>query len=146
MVAEIEKKTGRTLETVDIGGGLSTSYTDATEPKGFEYATYRQELNKLVPELFSGKYTVVTEFGRSVMLKCGVSVTKVEHVKQWIPGVKAIALTHVGTNQFVRETYLPHIWKHRFSVADRNGKIKSGGPKKVYDLAGPLCFGVSDCC
>ncbi len=59
------------------------------------------------PELFSGRYQVVTEFGRSLFLKAGKTVTRVEHVKRWIPGVKPIILTHVGTNQFIREAYLP---------------------------------------
>ena len=141
-VKEIEKKSGRNLDTIDIGGGLSTSYTTPEELKGFEYMTYRKELDKAVPELFSGRYRVVTEFGRSLFLKCGVSVTRVEHVKQWIPEVKPIVLTHVGTNQFIRETYLPDVWRHRYSLATPDGKLKTEGTKQMYDLAGPMCFQV----
>ena len=32
-VTEVERATGRQIETVDIGGGLSTSYTEPAEPE-----------------------------------------------------------------------------------------------------------------
>ena len=32
-VSEVERVTGRQIETVDIGGGLSTSYTEPAEPE-----------------------------------------------------------------------------------------------------------------
>ena len=34
------------------------SYTDASEPKGFEFQTYRQQLEEAAPDLFSGRYRV----------------------------------------------------------------------------------------
>ena len=80
-VAELEGRIGRTLETIDIGGGLSTSYTDAFEPTGFEYATYKAQLLDLVPELFTGKYKIITEFGRSLALKAGKTLTRIDYIK-----------------------------------------------------------------
>jgi diaminopimelate decarboxylase len=68
--------TGRSLLTVDIGGGLSTSYTEAAEPEEFAYAYYRKLLNEAVPELFTGKYRIMTEFGRSLTLKAGKTLTR----------------------------------------------------------------------
>ena len=56
--------------------------------------------------------------------------------------MKPIILTHVGTNQFVRETYIPDVWRHRYSLADKNGKLKTETETQVYDLAGPMCFQV----
>ncbi len=41
LVFEIESACGRQLDTVDIGGGLSTSYTSDREPEDFAYALYR---------------------------------------------------------------------------------------------------------
>jgi diaminopimelate decarboxylase len=41
LVNEIESKCGRNLKTVDIGGGLSTSYTASVEPEESSYALYR---------------------------------------------------------------------------------------------------------
>ena len=58
-VTEVERATGRQIETVDIGGGLSTSYTEPGEPEQFSYAAYRARLDEAVPELFSGKYREV---------------------------------------------------------------------------------------
>ncbi len=143
MVKEIESACGRKLDTVDIGGGLSTSYTSDSEPEDFAYALYRKKLEAAAPDLFSGRYRIITEFGRSLFLKAGTTVTRVEHVKSWVPGVKPIALTHVGTNQFIREAYLPEVWRHRFSLASPNGTVKEGGgDKKLYDIAGPMCFQV----
>ena len=34
-----------------------------------------------VPALFSGRYQVMTEMGRSLLLKAGTSLTRVEHIK-----------------------------------------------------------------
>lgn len=41
VVAEIEAMTGRPLKTIDIGGGLSTSYTSPDEPENSSYQLYR---------------------------------------------------------------------------------------------------------
>ena len=67
----VESEVGRKLETINIGGGLSTSYTQAKEPQELSYRAYRDQLTEVVPELFSGKYRVVTEFGRSLCAKAG---------------------------------------------------------------------------
>ena len=53
-VQEVEQTCQIKLRTIDIGGGLSTSYSDAAEPQGFEYKTYRKMLDDAVPQLFSG--------------------------------------------------------------------------------------------
>ena len=37
---------------------VHNSYTDASEPKGFEFQTYRQQLQEAAPDLFSGRYRV----------------------------------------------------------------------------------------
>ncbi len=144
IVLEIESESGRRLEMVDIGGGLSTSYKEEHEPEGFSYTVYREQLQAEVPELFSGRFRVITEFGRSLFLKAGRSITRVEHVKHWIRGVKPVVLTHVGTNQFVREAYLPDRWTHRISLVGPDGRVKrrARGDRKryLYDIAGPLCF------
>ncbi len=51
-------------------------------------------------------------------------------------------MTHLGTNQFIREVYIPHLWNHRYSLLDaKSGKVKQGQVRK-YDIAGPLCFQV----
>jgi len=138
-IKDVEARCGNQIKTVDIGGGMSTSYTEPEEPAGFTFQNYRDYLNKEVPELFSGKYKVITEFGRSMCLKAGTSLTRVEHVKHWVEESNPILLTHLGTNQFPREAYVPHIWRHRYSLYDAMGTKKTGSPIMV-DVAGPLCF------
>lgn len=138
-VALLEREVPGQVKVVDIGGGLSTTYTEEKEPEMFTYQVYRDLLDSQVPELFSGRYTVVTEFGRSLFLKSGTSITRVEYVKEWVEGQSPILLTHLGTNQFPRSVYLPHVWRHRFSLLDSNGQAKSGEEVSV-DIAGPLCF------
>ena len=138
-IKDIESKCGDQIKAVDIGGGLSSSYTESADPAEFTYQKYRDFLNKEVPDLFSGKYRVVTEFGRSVCLKAGTSITRIEHVKHWVEESNPILLTHLGTNQFPREAYVPHIWRHRFSLYDPAGHKKEGEEVTV-DVAGPLCF------
>ena len=144
-VGEIESSTGRSLESVDIGGGLSTSYKSPEEPQEFAYKRYRSLLEQEVPQLFSGNYRIITEFGRSLLLKAGKSLTRINYIKHWLPDVaKPICLTHLGSNQFPREVYLPEVWNHRFSALDgKTGKLKEDTNDLVeYDLAGPLCFQV----
>ena len=93
-IKDIEARCPGQIKVVDIGGGLSTSYTERGEPEGFTYQKYRDLLDNeaytiikaffyfknlslfQVPELFTGKYQVVTEFGRSMCLKSGTSLTR----------------------------------------------------------------------
>jgi len=138
-LASLEELLPGQISTVDIGGGLSTSYDMDEEPEEFQYKLYRQKLQEQVPVLFSGKYKVVTEMGRSLFLKAGTSITRVENVKNWIQDQNPILLTHLGTNQFPRESYLPHIWRHRFSLCDSTGK-KKDGDELLVDIGGPMCF------
>ena len=48
-------------------------------------------------------YKVITEFGRSIFTKRGISLSLIETVKDW--GEKRVAMAHFGSNQFVREVY-----------------------------------------
>ena len=47
------------------------------------------------------EYKIITEFGRSIFTKRGISVSKIETVKDW--GEKRVAMAHFGSNQFIRE-------------------------------------------
>jgi len=137
-VVELEAL-GIKIKTVNIGGGLPSSYIHPEEPLECSFQKYRELLENLVPQLFSGKYQVVTEFGRSLLLKAGTTLSKVEYVKRWIVENTPILLTHVGANQFYTEVYLPDKRRHRFDLADCDGKNKDE-EKILFDIAGPLCF------
>ena len=96
-VQELESN-GIQITTINIGGGLSSSYTQAEEPEEFSFANYRKALESEIPSLFSGKYKIVTEFGRSLLLKAGTTLSRVEYVKQWIPSqipIGQVSLQHL---------------------------------------------------
>ena len=106
-VYELENEIGRKLESIDIGGGLSTTYKDSNEPEQFAYKKYRQLLEEKTPQLFSGRYRVITEFGRSLLLKAGKSLTRINYIKNWLPDfVKPICLTHLG----IRKQDIPGVF------------------------------------
>ena len=140
-VHQLEKQ-GIDIKTVNIGGGLYSSYKTPEEPAEFTFQAYKDALFEDVPELFSGKYQIMTAFGRSLLLKAGTTLTKIEYVKQWIEDISPIAICHVGANQFFTDVYLPQKRRHRMSLANELGEIKSGHTKKV-DVAGNVCFQVS---
>ena len=75
-VEELESTFGRPIKMINIGGGLATDYGNGPEPKGFEYGTYREELQRAVPQLFSGKYQICTEMGTSLIQKAGKTLTR----------------------------------------------------------------------
>ncbi|KAL3659543.1 hypothetical protein V7S43_015531 [Phytophthora oleae] len=125
---------------LDIGGGMPTVY-DGGECEAYDFNEYASAVRQQVPELFtSGFSSIITEFGRSVFVKPGVTVSKVEAIKDWAG--QHIAVVHVGADQFPRTAYLPELWSHCISVLDSHGRPKTD-PSSAYvrqDIAGPLCF------
>ncbi|KAG6574591.1 Diaminopimelate decarboxylase [Phytophthora cinnamomi] len=128
------------VRVLDIGGGMPTVY-DGGEREAYDFQEYADAVRKQVPELFtSGFSSIITEFGRSIFVKPGVTVSKVEAVKDWAG--QHIAVVHVGADQFPRTAYLPELWSHCISVLDSRGRPKTD-PSSAYvrqDIAGPLCF------
>ena len=47
-LTNIEKVCPGQITTVDIGGELSTSYTESAEPEEFQYIQYRRKLEEKV--------------------------------------------------------------------------------------------------
>ena len=47
-VSALESVCPGQITSLDIGGGLSTSYTDTKEPDEFTYKLYREQLNARV--------------------------------------------------------------------------------------------------
>ncbi|CAI5725443.1 unnamed protein product [Hyaloperonospora brassicae] len=128
------------VRVLDIGGGMPTVY-DGGEREAFDFEEYATVVRQQVPELFtSGFAYIITEFGRSVFVKPGITVSKVEAVKDWAG--QHIVVVHVGADQFPRTAFLPEQWSHCISVLDSQGRVKTD-PSSAYlrqDIAGPLCF------
>ncbi len=136
LAEEINVRTGcRQIEVIDIGGGLAVNFdNDEVKPA---FADYARLLQRDVPELFSGKYRVKTEFGRSIFAKNGFIASRIEYTKN--SGGRQIAISHAGAQIATRTVFMPDHWKIRLSVSDPSGQLKKGSPLS-QDIAGPLCF------
>ena len=123
------------IENFDIGGGLPVRYhPQDPEPAVSEYATM---LRQHIPQLFDGRFRLITEFGRYVHAKAGWTASRVEYVKHDEDLVTA--MIHVGGELFIRKCLQPDYWHNDISVTDAAGNSKNGQPVR-HNLAGPLCF------
>ncbi|GGU62940.1 diaminopimelate decarboxylase [Streptomyces albospinus] len=136
LAEEVNEKADRAqITTLDIGGGLPVNFSsDAVTPTYREYAAL---LRSAVPGLFSGRYGLVTEFGRSLLAKHGTVLARVEYAK-WAGG-RPIALTHAGAQVATRTVFAPESWPIRVAAYDATGRPKTGAPVP-QDIAGPCCF------
>ncbi|WP_374651664.1 hypothetical protein [Dongia sp.] len=136
LAQEINAGLGRKqITALDIGGGLPVNFdSDEITPS---FADYVAALRRAVPDLFSGEFRVITEFGRSVLAKAGFILARVEYTKE--QGGHPIAITHAGAQVATRTVFMPEMWKIRVSALDAKARPKSG-PKVVQDVAGPCCF------
>ncbi|WP_030989966.1 diaminopimelate decarboxylase [Streptomyces sp. NRRL S-1813] len=136
LAEEINEKAGRRqIDTLDIGGGLPVNFSsDATTPTYREYAAL---LHATVPGLLSGRYGIVTEFGRSLLAKHGTVLARVEYAKS--AGGRPIAVTHAGAQVATRTVFVPEAWPLRVAAYDADGRPKTGAPV-AQDIAGPCCF------
>ncbi|GAA2054938.1 diaminopimelate decarboxylase [Catenulispora yoronensis] len=123
------------VEGVDIGGGLPVDFTGDEDTPTF--ADHVAVLRRAAPELFSGAFRVVTEYGRSILAKNGFIASRVEYTKY--TGGRAIALTHAGAQVAARTVFAPDAWPLRVLAYDRHG-LPSGAELEVQDVAGPCCF------
>ncbi|MFI7243682.1 diaminopimelate decarboxylase [Streptomyces qinglanensis] len=136
LAERINREAGRQqIDTVDIGGGLPVNFAgDETDPS---FDTYARLLRRTVPGLFGGRYTVVTEFGRSLLAKQGFIAALVEYTKD--SGGRRIAVTHAGAQVATRTAFAPEAWPLRVGAFDAKGAPKHT-PELVQDVAGPCCF------
>lgn len=120
---------------IDIGGGLPVNFDSAeVTPK---FADYRAALDATVPELFDGRRTIVTEFGRSILAKSGCIVSRVEYAKR--SGGRPIVISHVGAQIATRTVFMPESWPLRITAHAPDGTEKTG-EGVTQDIAGPCCF------
>ncbi len=137
LVEEIEAAHGQGRVThLDIGGGLPVIYRTGFKPP--TVAKYVEKLTEAVPQLMSGRYRLLTEFGRSIHAGCGFAVSRVEYVKRH--GDAQMAVVHLGADFLMRPVYNPQDWFHEFALLDAQGHPKEGDGG-AWSVVGPLCFG-----
>lgn len=124
------------IHTLDIGGGLPVDFTTDHPISAFD--EYVAALSVGAPRLFSGDYSIVTEFGRSVLAKHGFIAAHVEYTKRM--GGRDIAITHAGAQIATRTVFMPEAWPLRVEGYSPDGLPKSQGEPVVQDVAGPCCF------
>lgn len=126
------------IERLDIGGGLPVNFTSEEVTPSFQ--EYADILKATVPLIFTKKYQIKTEFGRAIVAKNGMIITRVEYTKN--SGGRHIATTHAGAQVLTRTAFLPKSWPLRVT-----GYLPSGEKRTVdnselvtTDVAGPCCF------
>ncbi len=131
-VAEFAKEVGPQVTVFDIGGGLSVNFkSDEISPT---FAEYSAALQAQVPLLFDGSCTVITEFGRSIVAKSGVLLSRVEYTK--MAGGRFIVQQHCGHDLLVRSVWCPQVWPLRLLVFNGNDGILRTDDPVVSDVAG----------
>jgi len=123
---------------LDIGGGLPVNFSsDEIKPSFQDYADI---LKAEVPLLFTDKYQVKTEFGRAIVAKNGVIITRVEYTKN--SGGRHIATTHAGAQILTRTAFLPKSWPIRVTGYTARGEERTEQNSDIVttDVAGPCCF------
>jgi diaminopimelate decarboxylase len=131
----LKKNRKKQIERFDIGGGLPVSYY--SDKKSVTLKEYAIGLKKSCPELFAGKFKLITEFGRYIYANSAWAISRVEYVKK-SKNLKT-AVIHIGADMFIRKAYMPKKWHHEIFVLNKNGDVKTGRKEK-YVIAGPLCF------
>lgn len=136
LAEDINQQAGfQQITTIDIGGGLTVNFSGEDITPSF--GDYAAILRQRVPVLFTEKYQVLTEFGRSIMAKNGFIAARVEYTK--IAGGKHIAITHGGAHVAARTAFVPDSWPLRVTAHGSDGCLKSS-PSVSQDIAGPCCF------
>lgn len=132
------------ITTIDIGGGFPVNYHPG-EP--FLIEDFATTLAQVCPELFTGQFRVVTEFGRYIHAQAAVAISDIEYVKEHLDG-SVTAITHAGADLFVRECYQPQMCHHEFTVLDASSDstqscqtLGNAPQQRLTHIAGPLCFG-----
>ena len=133
-IVELADEIGDQVTIIDIGGGLTVDFTSDTWKPDFQQ--YADRLREECPNLF--KRQIVTEFGRSLLAKTGVLVSRIEYTKT--AGGQFIATQHAGVDIAIRTVWAPKDWPLRISCFHPSGDPVTKDEIST-NLAGPCCLG-----
>lgn len=128
------------ITVLDIGGGLPANYTndEFRAEKVPIFSEYAEHLKRHVPELFSGKFKVMTEFGQATNAKVGFLASRVE----WLKGTAEhpMAIIHFGADCCPRQAYTEDHKRRVEAYNGRDGSRYALSELKNTSVGGPLCF------
>jgi diaminopimelate decarboxylase len=127
LVARVARELGllRTLEYLDLGGGLGISYDGVEVPTHAEYAS------ALVDEVGPTALPIVLEPGRTVVGPAGVLVARVVDLKPRADG-STFAVIDAGMTEIMR----PALYNAYHRVQPVHPR---DGADRRYELVGPVC-------
>lgn len=114
------------IQRIQMTGGLPVNF--ASDDVAPSISNHRFVLQATVPELFDGKYTIVTEFTGALTAKAGMILARIEYVKDLEN--KLIAVVHA-------EPPLVPGQELRVEAYDDLGELKDTSELFYYDVAGP---------
>lgn len=135
---DVNKKVQRKqIEVVDIGGGLPGGFFDENLP---DFRSYSRALSARCPELFTGEYTVLTEFGQALNAKAGFLASRIEFVKKDTSRTSHLAVVHYGADVCVRQAYTDEHPRRFATFEGHDANPKDETTTAAWSVGGPLCF------
>lgn len=130
------------IQVIDIGGGLPVNYAsdDMYSPSAPSFEAYAAVLEKQCPELFDGRFQVITEFGQSLNAKAGFLASRVEFVKQGSRRTSHLAVVHFGADVCLRQAYANVDHSRRFECFAKKDAEPLQPGTSSWSVGGPLCF------
>ena len=123
-LADDLRKSGFTVPSLDLGGGIGVDYKNNIEPN---YSDYKEIINTL---FLKSAYKLSFEPGRSLIAQAGILVTKVIRNKKTKD--KNFIIVDAAMNNLIRPTLYDAY--HKIVHVENNNRIKIKA-----DIVGPIC-------
>jgi diaminopimelate decarboxylase len=126
LVRDLRSRGVRSLEVLDLGGGLGIGYRDTDRPLDVEaYA------GAILPHVAPSGLRLIVEPGRFLVGNAGVLLTRVLYRKR--SGGREIAVIDAGMTDLIRPSHYQAYHEIRLVGSDRLR------PPVLYDVVGPIC-------
>ena len=126
LVDELRRGGVKTLDTLDLGGGLGIAYR--REDPSLDVGAWAQAV---LPHVAASRLRLVVEPGRYLVAGAGVLLTRVLYRKR--TGGRDIAVIDAGMNDLIRPSHYRAYHPIRL-VGDERAR-----PRTTYDVVGPIC-------
>ena len=134
------KKSGHTVDAIDIGGGYAADYESGKSPA---YAEYADAIVPLLKPFKDAGGTIILEPGRTIAANAGVLITRVQYIKTG--GSKKFVIVDTGMHHLIRPALYDSfhfIWPTNIAPMHepktRNADMALPGLEKC-DVVGPIC-------